>query len=48
MATVAMKIIKSQKKKDGTYNVKIRVSHKTRSAYLPTHHFVYDNQLSSD
>lgn len=43
-----MKIIKSQKKKDGTYNVKIRISHKSHSAYLPTHHFVSGNQLSSD
>jgi hypothetical protein len=48
MATVAIKIIKIKKRKDGTYNVKIRINHKSRSIFLPTHHFISDHQLSSD
>lgn len=33
---------------DGTYNVNIRIKHKNRACYLPTHHFVCDEQLSPD
>jgi hypothetical protein len=39
MATVNAVIIPSQKKKDGTWNVKIRVSKDGRSSYIETSHF---------
>ncbi|MFC0514699.1 phage integrase SAM-like domain-containing protein [Mucilaginibacter angelicae] len=48
MATVALTILKNHKKKDGTYNVKIRISHKGRSVFLRTYYFLSGNQLSSD
>jgi len=48
MATVALTILKNHKKKDGTYNVKIRINHKSRCVYIPTYHFLSSNQLSSD
>jgi integrase len=48
MATVAINIRKNQRKKDGTYNVKIRITHKQSSYYLKTHHYVYEEQLYPD
>jgi len=47
MATVGIKIFKHHKKTDGTYNVKIRVSHKGNKKYIDTPHFVIDKQLTS-
>ncbi|MGZ3750876.1 MAG: hypothetical protein ACXVB0_09930 [Mucilaginibacter sp.] len=48
MATVGIKIFKHHKKADGTYNVKIRVTHKGANHYLDTAHFVSDKQLNKD
>ncbi len=48
MATVAINIRKNQMKKDGTYNVKIRITHKKSSYYLKTHHYVCEEQLYPD
>ncbi|SEM73010.1 Phage integrase SAM-like domain-containing protein [Mucilaginibacter gossypiicola] len=45
MATVSAVIIPSQKKKDGTWNVKIRVNKDGRSTYLETSHFVNAKQI---
>jgi predicted DNA-binding protein YlxM (UPF0122 family) len=46
MATVAIKILKDQKKRDGTYNVKIRITHNRQVCYISTHYYVSDDQLS--
>lgn len=48
MATVATKILKNQRKRDGTFNVKIRLIHRRKICYLSTYHFVCEEQLSSD
>lgn len=47
MATVAIKIHKHHKKADGTYNVKIRVTHKGEKKYIDTPHYVVEKQLTS-
>lgn len=46
MATVDVKILKHHKKADGTYNVKIRVTHKREKKYFDTPHFVTEKQLT--
>ena len=46
MATVGIKVFKHHKKTDGTYNVKIRVTHKGTNHFLDTIHFVCDKQLT--
>lgn len=48
MATVSAVIIKNEQKKDGTWNVKIRVSQRSVSAYIPTSHFVISKQIRKD
>lgn len=45
MATVSATIIKADQKSDGTWNVKIRVWHNNRAAYIDTIHFVIRKQL---
>jgi len=45
MATVNAVIIPSQRKKDGTWNVKIRVNKDGRSTYIETPHFVNAKQI---
>jgi hypothetical protein len=45
MATINAVIIPSQKKKDGTWNVKIRVNKDGRSTYIETSHFVNSKQV---
>jgi integrase len=47
MATVGIKVFKHHKKADGTYNVKIRVSHKGGNHYIDTTHFVTGKQLTA-
>lgn len=47
MATVAINIFKHHKKADGTYNIKIRVTHKKEKKYLDTPHYVSDRQLTT-
>jgi hypothetical protein len=48
MATVREVIIPKEKKKDGTWNVKIRVNHNGKTLYIKTHHFVGQKQIRSD
>lgn len=36
MATIAWVVMKHHKKSDGTYNIKIRITHNRTTAYLPT------------
>lgn len=45
MATVSAQIIKHHQKKDGTWNVKIRITQGTSSVYIDTEHFVDKKQL---
>ena len=40
MATVCVKILPHHLKGDGTYNVKIRITHKKVKRYIDTEHFV--------
>lgn len=40
MATITHVILKHQKKSDNTWNVKLRITHERKSAYLPTKHYV--------
>ncbi|MBB6130992.1 phage integrase SAM-like domain-containing protein [Mucilaginibacter lappiensis] len=46
MATVRALVLKHHEKSDGTFNVKIRISHKRVSRYLDTDHFVSQKQLN--
>ncbi len=46
MATVCAKILKHHLKADGTYNVKIRVTHKNEKRYIDTEHYVTEKQLT--
>ncbi|WP_184544859.1 phage integrase SAM-like domain-containing protein [Mucilaginibacter sp. FT3.2] len=48
MATVREVVLPHQGKKDGTWNVKIRVSHKRISSYIDTIHFIGAKQLRKD
>jgi integrase len=48
MATVKGVIIKKEKKKDGTWNVKVRVFHKSVLRYIDTEHYVVKSQLRPD
>ncbi|WP_462268063.1 site-specific integrase [Mucilaginibacter sp.] len=48
MATVREVIIPAERKKDGTWNVKIRFIHKGKSLNLKTEHFVTAKQLRKD
>ncbi len=48
MATVRAVVLSHGKKKDGTWNVKIRISYKRKSSYINTQHYVVQKQLRSD
>jgi len=48
MATVREVINPSEKKKDGTWNVKIRINHNGKSSYLKTQHFIGEKQIRKD
>jgi hypothetical protein len=48
MATIREVVLPHNKKKDGTMNVKIRISYKRSTAYLDTQHFVVQKQLRAD
>ena len=48
MATVREVIILSEKKKDGTWNVKFRVNHKGKTIYIKTQHFINEKQIRRD
>lgn len=45
MATVNVVVRQDQRKDDGTYNVKIRLTHQRKSVYISTTHFVTESQL---
>jgi integrase len=46
MVTVKATLLKHNQKADGTYNVKIRITHNRVSRYLDTNHFVASKQLN--
>ena len=46
MATFKAVVIPNQRRQDGTYNVKIRVTHKRKSRYLSTPFYVTANQMT--
>ncbi len=48
MATVREVVLPHTQKKDGTWNVKIRISFKRKSSYIDTQHFVGQKQLRKD
>jgi hypothetical protein len=48
MATFSAKVFKHHKRSDGTYNVKIEVSHLKKRKYLDTEHYVSGNKLTKD
>lgn len=48
MATVRQVVLPPHKKEDGTWNVKIRVTHKRKCTYIDTEHFVNAKQLRKD
>ncbi|WP_454801450.1 phage integrase SAM-like domain-containing protein [Mucilaginibacter phyllosphaerae] len=48
MATVSAKILKHHKKADGTYNVKICITHKRDRVFIDTEHYVTDKHLKKD
>lgn len=45
MATIAPKILKENKKTDGTWNVLYRLSHNRKTRYIKTTHFVDETQI---
>lgn len=48
MATISAVILKSNKKKDGTYNVNIRIWHRNKPKYIPTEHWVTSKQVKTN
>lgn len=40
MPTVKIIVLKHQKREDNTWNVKIRITHDRKSAYIATSHYV--------
>ncbi|HEY4195732.1 MAG TPA: recombinase, partial [Mucilaginibacter sp.] len=48
MATVCVKILPHHLKADGTFNVKIRITHFMVKRYIDTEHFVTAKQLTKN
>ena len=48
MATLKAVVLKHQIREDNTYNIKIRVTHDRRSAYIPTEHYIGKKQVTAD
>lgn len=48
MTTVHAVVLKHQQKKDGTYNVKIRLTHKRQTRYVDTKQFVLQKHLDKN
>jgi hypothetical protein len=48
MATVKEVILKEKKRDDGTWNLKIRIIHNRRTAYISTSHYVGAKQIRKD
>lgn len=47
MATVSAVVYEHHRRADGTYNVKIRVYHKSEKKFIDSSHFVTSKQLDS-
>ena len=47
MPTLKAVVLKHHKRQDDTYNVKIRVTHKRKSAYMHTSHYVKRHQVNA-
>lgn len=45
MATFGIKVFKHHEKRDGTFNVKIRITHVRKTVYIDTHHYVIRKML---
>lgn len=48
MATVCAVVLPYNKRKDETWNVKIKVTHNRKRAHIDTHHYVTMKQLKKD
>jgi hypothetical protein len=48
MATIREVILPNQKREDGTWNVKIRVTHQRKVNYISTHDYVGAKQIRPD
>ena len=48
MATIREVILPNQKREDGTWNVKIRVTHQRKVNYISTQHYVGAKQIRPD
>ncbi|MDR1199858.1 MAG: transposase, partial [Prevotellaceae bacterium] len=46
MATFKTEVHLHRKKKDGTYNIKIRITHKQKKKYLSTPFFVSEKEVT--
>ena len=46
MATFKAEVYAHQKRADGTWNIKIRVTHKKKKKYLSTPYYVYKEDLT--
>lgn len=47
MATVSAIILQANQRTDGTWNVKIRIWHNDKPAYIDTVHYVGKNQVKT-
>ena len=48
MATLKAVVLRHQLREDGTYNVKIRVTHERQTAYIATEHYIGKKQITAD
>jgi hypothetical protein len=48
MATVKEVILKEKKREDGTWNLKIRIIHNRKTAYISTSHYIGPKQIRKD
>jgi integrase len=48
MATFSIKVFKHHEKKDGTYNIKVCITHQRKRTYLDTNHYVTAKKLSKE
>ena len=48
MATLKAVVLKHQLREDGTYNIKIRVTHERQTAYIATEHYIAAKKVSAD
>lgn len=48
MATVKEIVLKEKKREDGTWNLKVRITHNRKTAYISTSHYLTSKQLRKD